>query len=113
MGLRAPATLSLSQAYGHGRAALPADQYHMGPPVHTMGVAVFLDWSDISRPLRDCVLLAGFNPVRALQVAQKPFRLTDDFVAPKGTLIMPSIVAANMQVGLKCLPQLSALVVAT
>lgn len=31
------------------------------------------------------------------QVAQKPFRLTDDFVAPKGTLIMPSIVAANMQ----------------
>lgn len=32
-----------------------------------------------------------------LQVAQKPFRLTDDYVAPKGALIMPSIVAANMQ----------------
>lgn len=31
------------------------------------------------------------------QIAQKPFRLTDDYVAPKGALIMPSIVAANMQ----------------
>ena len=36
--------------------------------------------------------------VCALQIAQKPFRLTDDYVAPKGALIMPSIVAANMQV---------------
>ena len=38
--------------------------------------------------------------VCALQIAQKPFRLTDDYVAPKGALIMPSIVAANMQVNL-------------
>ncbi len=33
----------------------------------------------------------------SLQIAQKPFRLTEDYVAPKGALIMPSIVAANMQ----------------
>ena len=32
-----------------------------------------------------------------LQIAQKPFRLTEDYVAPKGALIMPSIVAASMQ----------------
>ncbi|KAK9823344.1 hypothetical protein WJX72_002058 [[Myrmecia] bisecta] len=31
------------------------------------------------------------------QIAQKDFQLTDDYKAPKGTLIMPSIVAANMQ----------------
>lgn len=35
--------------------------------------------------------------VMGVQIAQKPFRLTDDYVAPKGALIMPSIVAANMQ----------------
>ena len=46
----------------------------------------------------------GLNRVCPLQVAQKPFRLTDDFVAPKGTLIMPSIVAANMQVSSPCVP---------
>ena len=48
------------------------------------------------------VRLTGLNLVCPLQVAQKPFRLTDDFVAPKGTLIMPSIVAANMQVSPPC-----------
>lgn len=33
-----------------------------------------------------------------LQIAQQDFRLTDDYVARKGTLIMPSITAATMQV---------------
>lgn len=32
------------------------------------------------------------------QIAQKPFRLSDDYVAPKGTIIMPSIHAACFQV---------------
>lgn len=32
------------------------------------------------------------------QIAQKPFQLTDDYVVPKGTLIMPSIHAACLQV---------------
>ena len=32
------------------------------------------------------------------QIVQKPFRLSDDYVAPKGALIMPSIVASCMQV---------------
>ena len=38
------------------------------------------------------------------QIAQKPFRLTDDYVAPKGTLIMPSIHAACLQVWLSACP---------
>ena len=33
-----------------------------------------------------------------MQVVQKPFQLTEDYVAPKGALIMPSIIAASMQV---------------
>jgi len=32
------------------------------------------------------------------QIVQKPFRLTDDYVAPKGTIIMPSIHASCLQV---------------
>ena len=46
------------------------------------------------------------------QIAQKPFRLTDDYVAPKGALIMPSIVAANMQASSPPLLHLSALLCA-
>jgi hypothetical protein len=33
-----------------------------------------------------------------LQMVQQDFRLTDDYVARKGTLLMPSITAATMQV---------------
>ena len=32
------------------------------------------------------------------QIVQKPFRLTEDYVAPKGTLLMPSIHASCLQV---------------
>ena len=34
------------------------------------------------------------------QIVQKPFRLTEDYVAPKGTIIMPSIHASCLQVHL-------------
>ena len=64
-------------------------------------------WPAAGRAHPDCITEAHWPQFRMnlLQVAQKPFRLTDDFVAPKGTLIMPSIVAANMQVGpLMCTP---------
>jgi hypothetical protein len=33
-----------------------------------------------------------------VQIVQQDFRLTDDYVARKGTLLMPSITAAAMQV---------------
>lgn len=32
------------------------------------------------------------------QIVQKPFRLTDDYVAPKGAILMPSIHASCLQV---------------
>lgn len=32
------------------------------------------------------------------QITQAPFALGDDYVAPKGTLIMPSLIAACQQV---------------
>ena len=31
-------------------------------------------------------------------IAQAPFKLTDGYTAPKGTMIIPSVVAACMQV---------------
>lgn len=31
------------------------------------------------------------------QVCQKDFPLTDDYTAPKGSLLMPSLIAASMQ----------------
>lgn len=33
-----------------------------------------------------------------LQVCQRPFKVSDTYTAPKGSLLMPSIIAANMQV---------------
>ena len=50
--------------------------------------------------------------VVGVQIAQKPFRLTDDYVAPKGALIMPSIVAANMQASSPALLHLSVMLCA-
>lgn len=32
------------------------------------------------------------------QIVQQDFKITDSYTAPKGTLIMPSITAATMQV---------------
>ena len=33
------------------------------------------------------------------QTAQQPFKLTDNYTAPKGAMIVPSVWAACMQVG--------------
>ena len=33
------------------------------------------------------------------QMAQKPFKLTEDYTAPAGTMIVPSVWSACMQVG--------------
>lgn len=33
------------------------------------------------------------------QITQAPFPLSEDYVAPKGSLIMPSLIAACQQVG--------------
>ena len=34
-----------------------------------------------------------------MQITQREFQLTEDFTAPKGALLMPSLIAASMQVG--------------
>lgn len=39
------------------------------------------------------------------QLAQQDFKLTDNYVAPKGTLIVPSVWSACMQVRVKRLSQ--------
>ncbi len=33
-----------------------------------------------------------------VQVTQREFQLTEDFTAPKGALLMPSLIASSMQV---------------
>ena len=38
------------------------------------------------------------TPHRPSQIVQQDFKVTDSYTAPKGTLIMPSITAATMQV---------------
>ena len=42
-------------------------------------------------------LSAGLAACR-LQICQRPFKVSDTYTAPKGSLLMPSIIAANMQV---------------
>ena len=37
-----------------------------------------------------------------MQITQREFQLTEDFTAPKGALLMPSLIAASMQVGCLC-----------
>jgi hypothetical protein len=37
------------------------------------------------------------------QITQREFQLTEDFTAPKGALLMPSLIAASMQVSPVCL----------
>ncbi len=46
------------------------------------------------------VLVLAGNGCRVcgVQIAQAPFQLTDDYTAPRGALIMPSITAAAMHV---------------
>ena len=36
-----------------------------------------------------------------VQITQREFQLTEDFTAPKGALLMPSLIASSMQV--KCM----------
>lgn len=52
--------------------------------------------------IADCAERLPFCPSTisccALQIAQNDFRLSEEYVARKGTLIMPSITAAAMQV---------------
>ncbi len=38
------------------------------------------------------------------QITQREFQLTEDFIAPKGALLMPSLIASSMQVSLQGLP---------
>ena len=35
----------------------------------------------------------------SVQITQREFQLTEDFTAPKGALLMPSLIASSMQVG--------------
>ena len=35
-----------------------------------------------------------------VQITQREFQLTEDFTAPKGALLMPSLIASSMQVSL-------------
>ncbi len=37
----------------------------------------------------------------SVQITQREFQLTEDFTAPKGALLMPSLIASSMQVSLQ------------
>ena len=48
----------------------------------------------ILNPFMTCLAFYLSTP----QIAQKPFKMTEDYTAPKGTMIVPSVWAACQQV---------------
>ena len=65
-------------------------------------------WQDLKRDMTVQQMVTQCPDFSALtllcvsvQITQREFQLTEDFTAPKGALLMPSLIASSMQVSLK------------